>query len=494
MTTTPGSAATAAGRLLTELVCRREEAAGHPAPPSAADTDAIAHGGSFARRIANRARHLPGSDVALIEIQRVLAFGRSLALGWWLLAAVFGFGAAVAALNASPVVSLPLVLLTLVGINLLSLLVWLLLPLLGLRSGTTLATLWASLPVWWHRRLRSGDTSPATDPGTTLATVRLLTTGRPGRWRMGAMIHTAWLGYSLGGLLALALLLSTHAYALGWQTTLLSPDSLRRWAQILSFGPALLGAPGAESLALGTDPGSAASAADRAGWARWILLAVLSYGVFPRLAALLLCAGLLWRAEGQRAGDLTRPGFARLRDRLMPERGATRTIDAAIPAPVALPVAAMAPIALPAGCLHGLALEWDAAGVGQPASRWRWLGSVDDAASRSAVMDAVRGDAQAGCVVGLVIVLRAPATPDRGLARWLVQIVATAAAPAWMALGDLPALRARGALACAQRLAQWRLLAQEAGVRGGLLEWDAARGLALPLPEIEVLPEPRTAA
>lgn len=452
-----------AERLLVEWVCHREEAAGHPAPAGPADATAMEQGGSFAARLHLRALRLPGSDVALAQIERTLFAGRVMITVLLLFSTMAGAFAASAALDAAASVSLPLILFALVGINLLMLALWVLMQVVRAPGASWLVAVWTGVV----RRIASRGEG---ENHAGLDAIRLLAQ----RWRVGAVVHAAWLSYALAGLVTLALLLILRRYELSWQTTLLDADGLRHLAAVLSLVPRLLGAPGPEVLAL-VEP---FTDADRRGWAQWILLAVLAYGVLPRAVALLVCLAMLQPAGALEASALNRPGHARLRERLMPDRRAVGVVDADRAPQSVNAQAGISPCALPDAPLHGVAVEWPQARP--PASaRWKWFAHVDDTASRDEVAKFLRGESSDG----LVLVLRATATPDRGLARASAALIAAARAPAWVALGDLDALEARGAEACAQRLSDWRALAAQAGAQHGLLGFDAKQGVLSALTE-----------
>lgn len=452
---------TLAERLLVESICRREEAAGNPAPAAEADANAVQSGGSFAARIRTRALGLPDSDVALHQIETALRVGRAAFALLILLAAIAGALAASIALDRADSVSLPLILFALVGFNLLMLALWVLMQALGGRGGAGLAGAWQFLA-----RRFSAAAQPAGEA------VRLIAQGPGSRWRFGAIVHAAWLAYALTGLVTLALLLILRRYELSWQTTLLDPEGLRRMAGWLSVAPRLLGAPGPEALAL-VEP---FADADRRGWARWILLAVFAYGVLPRAIALLACLALLRPAYALNASALNRPGHARLRERLMPDRNSIGVVDPQRAPLAAPPRPDVSRHLLPSAPLHGIALEWPQA-VPLPGERWARFEHIDDSASRDAAAQALRTDS----VTGLVLVLRATATPDRGLARAAAGLIDAARAPAWIALGEFDALEARGAAVCARRLEDWRSLAAQAGAQSALLRWDITQGLLSPL-------------
>ena len=100
-----------------------------------------------------------------------------------------------------------------------------------------------------------------------------------------------------------------------WESTLLSTEALQAWAEALSLGPALFGLAGADTLPLR----GALSDAVREAWAIWLLAAVAVYGLLPRLGALLISAAMAWHSLTRDTRALHRPGYARLRERLMPD-------------------------------------------------------------------------------------------------------------------------------------------------------------------------------
>lgn len=467
----PATASRRAERLLIEILCRRDEAAGHPLESAAADLGAVRAGGDLAQRIRTRALRLPGSEEALVQIARVLGVGRALAIGLMVLAAMAGIAAASTALGAGRDLSIPLILFALVGVNVFMLLVWIALQGAPVRTPSWWVWLWSGLV----RRL--GGLAPPQVPASSQdagwEAVQVLSQGQGARWRLGIVLHSAWLSYTLAGLLTLLLLLAARRYELTWQTTLLSAEGLRELADLLSLAPRLLGAPGPEQLSLN----AAASAEDHRGWARWLLSAVLVYGVAPRLIALAACVVTNLRTEPRWDRELARPGYARLRDRLMPDRRDRVITDAASPETAPSPGITIAAELPPAETLHGLLLEWPDAIPDSSSSRWRWFGLADDLESRAAALAKLR----AGPVAGLVIVVRATATPDRGVQRFVSDLAQAAGAKTWIALGDMSGLDARGAAARERRIGDWQRLAADAGASGGVLEWNEDSGLTCAL-------------
>ncbi len=460
-------------RLLTELVCLKEESDGYPASAVEADCRAIEVGGPFHERIMTRALSLPGAEQALQAVLRVRRIGRWVFLSLLLIAGLFGIAAASAALQQSATVSLPLVLLTLVGFNALSLLGWILFQFGGIRTGAILGAVWQKLT----RRFSPDGAKSELAHRYDLSAVAELTTGRGARWRLGVMTHAAWLSYTAAGLIALTVLLVVGAHELTWQTTLLSAEGLRAWADTMSAAPRLFGASGPEFLPLNGE----LSADHRRGWAIWILLAVFSYGLIPRLLVLCICVALLLRAQARWGRDLSRPGFARLRARLMPERTPVQMIDedaSSSNEPPTVQVLVAKP--LPEDGVHVVSVECVLDLPSQNRTKFQWLPPVEDAGSRDAAVARLRSSE----VSALVIIVRATATPDRGLCRLLGALAAAADASSWLALADLDGLRSRGEGASAHRLRDWASAAQEAGILGGLLAWQGSD--AVPMAELDV--------
>jgi hypothetical protein len=437
-----------ADRLLSEWVCRREEAAGHPAESPAADAAARLAGGDMVQRLHRRAAALPGAEALQAQIHRSLRAVRAIGLALLLLGGLSGVTAAAAALDGSPP-SLPLILVVVVGLNLGSLLLWGLLQLGRPELPPGIARLLRAVALAYSRR----RPNPQAPLGELLP---LLVGGAHGRWLGACLVHTFWLAFALAALATLALLLSLRAYDLSWVTTLLSDAALARLADALSLGPRLLELDPAAGLAV-TD-------VDGPAWSRWLLAAVFVYGVLPRALALGLSALALQRARSRYGGRLTRPGYARLHQRLYAgpaDLGVRDAAATATPPPPARP-----PAPAPTGPVHGFALEVPSDPGPPPLAdvRWTWLGVVDDAASRAALLARLRQDAPRAVAVWL----RATQTPDRGLQHFLTDVVRASRAPVTLMLGDHEALARRGGALQTQREADWSRLASAAGCVGAL--------------------------
>jgi len=434
-------------RILAEVVRRHEERNGHPDDTMAADAAGQAVGGALAERVWARALALPDAPRILQAVHHQLRIGSGLFAALMLFAGIAGAGAVAGALG-DRTVSLPLALVLIVGLNLFSLLAWLLLQFwagaLSSVLGTLLRRIWLAI----SRRHASAEPRQAAWNPLVLTT---LLGGNAGRWLLSSAVHLAWLVFSLVALLGLTLLLSVKAYSLEWETTLLSPQALTRWAQLLSAGPELLGLPP-------PDPQAVLSGAHEA-WARWLLAAVIAYGIVPRALALLVCCGLAGLSLHRLGRDMSQPGYARLRHRLMPDRALIGVVDPELPLP---PVDFEDPgetAADPQANVVMLGLEYEPAGPWKPEPGLIWLGAVDDLASIEAMQQRLRDLP----INRFVILLRSTATPDRGIERRIGQLSDAVQVTPVLLLGDDARLQARGAATHARRLEDWQRLASRIG-------------------------------
>ena len=360
----------------------------------------------------------------------------------------------------------------LVGFNLLSLLLWLAIQPWSSRAAPGLGRLIRQLWTRWERHALASSKPAEPADSSALDAIRLLAGGSSGRWLLGAVVHAAWLAFSLCALLTLAVLLSVRAYELAWETTLLSPQALAQWAHWMSLGPALLGATGPETLPVD----GALDSGAREAWAIWLLAALVVYGVLPRLLALLACVALAMRALSNIGRDLTRPGYARLRTRLLPDHAGLGVVDPVSERPSAPRQRVPRRAARGRGRL-ALGLEWAPDEADAIESQWQchWLGVADGAEQRRQLLDQL-AQARTG---RLIFVARATATPDRGNERFAVEAIDAAQVPAILVLAAFERLQARGNEATQRRLDEWQAFATRAGM-DRVLPWCANATGALP--------------
>ena len=296
---------------LTEAVRLREEHAG-PLDDEEANRQARAGGGDLSTLIERRALWLARRDGLLEALRHWRQGARLGAIALAVLAIFTGAGLAFAALgDGQRPVNVFWALGSLLGLNLLTLLGWLLGLALAGDSGGALGRLWLWLSEKFARDARAAQLAPALPV--------LLQRQRLGRWLLGLGVHGLWLLAMTCALLMLLALLATRRYGFVWETTILGESAFVGLTQALGALPALLGfgVPDVEQIrASGTLAGDLESA--RRQWAGWLVGVVLVYGLLPRLLLAALC---LWRWRRGRAAlaiDLEQPSYRLLRERLQP--------------------------------------------------------------------------------------------------------------------------------------------------------------------------------
>ncbi|WP_341352057.1 DUF2868 domain-containing protein [Stutzerimonas degradans] len=320
---------------LTEAVRLREEHAG-PLDDEEANRQARASGGDLSTLIERRALWLARRDGLLEALRHWRQGARLGAVALAVLAIFTGAGLAFAALGGGQrPVNVFWALGSLLGLNLLTLLGWLLGLALAGDSGGALGRLWLWLSEKFACDARAAQLAPALPV--------LLQRQRLGRWLLGLGVHGLWLLAMACALLMLLALLATRRYGFVWETTILGESAFVGLTQALGTLPALLGfgVPDVEQIrASGTLAGDLESA--RRQWAGWLVGVVLVYGLLPRLLLAALC---LWRWRRGRAAlaiDLEQPSYRLLRERLQPPSERLGIRDAA-PAQLHAPSAGAQP-------------------------------------------------------------------------------------------------------------------------------------------------------
>lgn len=320
--TTAPSDSTLDALWLTEAVRLTEEEAG-PLEDSEANRRARAAGGSFVQRLNLRA-HLLGQRDGLIEARRHWRQGATLA--FWLLAflavlsgAGLGFGALGDGVRP---VNVFWALGSLLGLHLLTLLLWLIGFFGGGRSASVLGRLWLWLAGKLARDARAAQLGPAL--------LILLGRQRLVRWGLGTLVHGLWLlalSAALGILLAL---LATRSYSFIWETTILSSDTFVTMTHALGALPALLGfpMPDIETIRASGNAAQGLEAA-RHAWAGWLVGVLIVYGLIPRALLFALCLWQWQRRRQQLTLDIEQPGYVLLREKLMPTTERLGVNDAA---------------------------------------------------------------------------------------------------------------------------------------------------------------------
>lgn len=294
---------------LTETVRLREEHAG-PLDDLEANRLARAAGGDLTGRIQRRALWLAERDGLTAALKHWLQGARLALVLLAILAILSGAGLAFAALGQTPV-NVFWALGSLLGLNLILLLSWALGLIFAGEHGATLGRLWLWLSEKLARDAKAAQLAPAL--------LLMLQRQKLNRWALGTLVNGLWLLAMVSALVLLLTLMATRRYGFVWETTILSADTFINMTQALGALPALLGfnVPTVDMIRASGDTALNIESA-RQAWATWLVGVLVVYGVLPRLLLALFC---FWRWNSGKAAlrlDLNLPGYAQLRERLMP--------------------------------------------------------------------------------------------------------------------------------------------------------------------------------
>jgi hypothetical protein len=307
---------------LTETVRLREEHAG-PLDDLEANRLARSAGGDLPTRIQRRALWLAERDGLASALKHWLQGARLALLVLAVLAVASGAGLAFTALgDGQTPVNVFWALGSLLGLNLILLLSWALGLAFAGEHGATLGRLWLWLSEKLARDAKAAQLAPAL--------LLLLQRQKLNRWAVGVLVNGLWLLAMLSALVMLLMLMATRRYGFVWETTLLGGDTFVVMTQTLGALPAMLGfnVPTVEMIRASGDAALNIESA-RQAWATWLVGVLVVYGVLPRLLLALFC---LWRWKNGQAAlrlDLNLPGYAQLRERLMPTSERLGISDAA---------------------------------------------------------------------------------------------------------------------------------------------------------------------
>jgi hypothetical protein len=316
---------------LCEAIRLREER-GERLDDREANRQARAAGGDLGQRIEQRALWLARRDGQMGALQHYRHGGRLALIILAILAVLTGGGLAMAALGeGSRTVNLFWALVTLLGFNLLTLVLSLPGLLIG-AGGGLLTRLWQGLSDLLARDAQAAQMAPAL--------LLLLQSRKLGRWATALLSNGLWLLTLCSALLMLLLLLSTRRYGFVWETTLLGSEVLVSLIQGLGALPALLGFSQPDQLLIRAsgeivldDPQA------RQIWANWLLGVFIVFGLLPRLLLALLSLWFWRRGLGRLSLDHTLPAYQLLRNELLPQSERLGVANAAPPLPAIHPCA-----------------------------------------------------------------------------------------------------------------------------------------------------------
>ncbi|WP_166361536.1 DUF2868 domain-containing protein [Pseudomonas akapageensis] len=294
---------------LTEAVRLREEHAG-PLEDLEANRRARNLGGDLTTRIENRALWLAERDGLLDGLTHWKQGARLALLVLLVVAVISGAGLAFAALGNQPV-NVFWALGSLLGLNLLLLLGWVLGLLMAGEHGASLGRLWLWLSEKLARDAQAAHLAPAM--------VLLLQRQKLNRWLLGALVHGLWLMALSSALVVLLMLLATRRYGFVWETTILGADTFVHLTQALGALPGLLGfSMPDESMIRASGDSVLAIENARQAWAGWLVGVLVVYGILPRLLLAAFCFWCWQRGRARLGLDLKLPGYSQLREQLMP--------------------------------------------------------------------------------------------------------------------------------------------------------------------------------
>ena len=330
------------------------------------------------------------------------------------IAVLVGGSAALAALGAGfRPVNVVSALVVLLGVNLFSLVVWIVTLIVGIGSGGWLAGRWP----WLVRKL-------ATGPEVTLAGQAWWSLWQQAgglRWVLSIVTHASWLIASLTMLVVLYFTLSIRHFDFAWETTLLSADSFVALTQFVGVVPHWFGfaIPDSETVRASGHL-SRNSVQAQALWASWLTGALVCYGVLPRSLLLLVSLAMVARAWPRTQPQLLSPYYQALLLKMAP---AALSPEGQVPPQIKLrypPVLKGADSATRA-MMTGIELEteWPPVGLGCEIVHTMMIDSRDTrnmALGHVAQLNPRR----------LVIACDARQTPDRGTLRLIAELASYA--------------------------------------------------------------------
>lgn len=230
----------------------------------------------------------------------------------WLLAFISGIGIAAGAL-ANPQINLASALIALLGLHLISFVIWLISYLPIGKPGTGLSSIW----LWLSKKVTRSDHNEL----AARSFLSLFVRQKMWPSTIGIITHSTWVSAFIGALLTLLVLLSTRNYSFHWATTLLANDSLIGLSKIIGSIPAILGFPMPDSVAINasltnTNPGHEI----QSQWSVWLIGCIIVWGLMPRLIALFLCLFNLFSKIGRMQIDTKLPAWMELKNRYNPRQ------------------------------------------------------------------------------------------------------------------------------------------------------------------------------
>jgi hypothetical protein len=200
-------------------------------------------------------------------------------------------------------------LISLLGLNILSLILWCLALLSPTASGGRLVQLWP----WLTRKLARGPNMGLAVQAWWSVWHQAQTT----RWLLSTGTHLIWMTLSVAATVTLLLALSTKQYDFVWETTVLSSEVFVRGIGHLSVVPQWLGfaVPDQEIMRASSAVSQQNPEIARRLWSGWLLGCLLIYGVLPR-ALLALLSALILKRHSRLEPNLSSPYYSAILSRM----------------------------------------------------------------------------------------------------------------------------------------------------------------------------------
>jgi hypothetical protein len=306
-----------------------------------------------------------------------------------------------------------------------------------------------------------------------------------GSWLFATVTHSAWLAFTIGALIFTWLRLLAVQYDFAWGTTLLSEQAAASMLLALASGPALVGFAVPDAALLeATRLGSELSGTGREIWGRFLLGALVVYGLIPRLVLAVGCGSRAWLLL---RGSGIDSGYALWQEALIAlarEREPQGPIGP--PPGDVLARTLSAPLRTRFGrgsfvVMIGMELDEPQFWPPQMPDGTLPLGHVASRAEARQVMDELSRLSEAPRFVAVVASM--VRTPDRGAMDLLAEIANAVDAPVMLVLAESSLLVARG-IDAQQREAEWRDRAGRVGIHA-LLAVELGELARLPLHALE---------
>lgn len=371
----------------------------------------VSEASSAAQQLLARARDLGPrvqADASIVSVRRT---ARRVLLASVGLAFLGGISAGLTLLGdpARPV-NLLWTMMTALLLPTVSLIVWLIALLAGRGSAGWLGRAWALGVARW---VRGGPTSRAWQ-----ALISLMQASGAERAWLSLLTHLIWAVTLAGVLLALLLAFSLRHYTFVWQTTWLGPEAFVQAVNLVGDLPGWLGFVGPDAATIAASGNTALDNVDaRTAWAHWLLGAVFTYGLLPRLV-FLVGSLLVLRRRLAKPFEVPKDAYAIALAAKLQRASALLIVDGPPGAADSMPQAQFLPASLGRGQAI-VALE----GGGQArlsafAAPVVQLPVMDTRASRQEVLERL----DALHPARLLVVCDSGQTPDRGLINALLSL------------------------------------------------------------------------